>query len=391
MRYLTSKNLPKLEFSGPNLNIKLSETHHGSRFKKKILFLLPYPLKESPSQRFRFEQYFGILSEKGYTYTAQTFLDSHNWQLFFKPGRILPKILALFKGFMRRTLALPKSLSYDFVFIHREATPVGPPVIEWLLAKVFRRRIIYDFDDAIWLTDRKDESFFLRTAKWRSKVGSICAWSYKVSCGNEYLCDYASIFNQRVVYNPTTIDTEGWHNPERFVTPSHTPFVNIGWTGSHSTLKYLKEVEPVLNKLQLEHPNVRFIVIADRKPDLSLPRIKFVPWNEATEVDDLMDIDIGIMPLPDDEWAKGKCGFKALQYMALKIPAVIAPVGVNKNIVDNGINGFLASSPEEWYRALETLINDENLRKKMGALGRRTVVDRYSVISNTSSFLSLFG
>lgn len=358
--------------------------------RQKILFLVPYPLKESPSQRFRFEQYFGILTENGYSYSVQSFLDSQNWQLFFKPGKILSKTTALIKGFLKRFFILLKSPLYDFVFIHREAAPVGPPMIEWLLAKLFRRKIIYDFDDAIWLTDRKHESFLLRTAKWRSKVGSICAWSYKVSCGNDYLCNYAKNFNPRVVYNPTTIDTEGWHNPERFIIPSHAPAVNIGWTGSHSTLKYLKEVEPVLNRLQLKYPQIQFIVIADRAPDIALPRLKFVRWSEVTEVDDLMDLDIGIMPLPDDEWAKGKCGFKALQYMALKIPAVIAPVGVNKKIVDHGVNGFLASSPEEWYNALEILIKDETLRKKMGTQSRRTVVDHYSVVSNTSSFLSLF-
>lgn len=351
---------------------------------------MPYPLKESPSQRFRFEQYFQILEKAGYRYSIQSFLDSHNWQLFFKPGRIISKAFVLLKGFARRLFVLVSSPSYDFVFIHREAAPVGPPVIEWLLAKILRRKIIYDFDDAIWLTDRKNESLLLKAAKWRSKVRNICQWSYKISCGNDYLCSFATQFNSRVIYNPTTIDTEHWHNPALYTVKKDTSILTIGWTGSHSTLKYLSDVEPVLKKLQHQYPNVQVIVIADRAPDLSIPLLKFIPWNAATEIEDLMNIDIGIMPLPDDEWAKGKCGFKALQYMALKVPAVISPVGVNTKIVDHGVNGFLANSPEEWYRYLEELINNEALRKKMGVLCRQKVIDHYSVTSNASSFVSLF-
>src|SRR5688500_1091441 len=122
---------------------------------------------------------------------------------------------------------------YDFVFIHREVSPLGPPIFEWILAKVLKKNIIYDFDDAIWLTDRHDESLVFRLLKWRSKVDLICRWSHKVSCGNEYLCRFAANFNNNVVYNPTTIDTENLHNPSFFKQPSgHLDKITIGWTGS---------------------------------------------------------------------------------------------------------------------------------------------------------------
>src|SRR5688572_27299650 len=173
---------------------------------KKILFLVPYPLHESPSQRFRFEQYFGLLRDHGYHYTIQSFLNSDNWKVFFKPGNTVVKAAALATGFAKRLIVVFKSPMYDFVFIHREAAPIGPPIFEWILAKVFGRKIIYDFDDAIWLTDRPSEPWILKVAKWRTKVESICGWSYKVSCGNEYLCSYANQFSSNVVYNPTTIE-----------------------------------------------------------------------------------------------------------------------------------------------------------------------------------------
>lgn len=359
---------------------------------KKILFLVPYPLHESPSQRFRFEQYFALLHAQGYTYTVQSFLNSNNWKVFFKPGKTLTRVRALVVGFAKRMIVLVKSPMYDFVFIHREAAPLGPPVFEWILAKVLRRKIIYDFDDAIWLTDRRREAWIFKLGKWRSKVGYICKWAYKVSCGNEYLVDYAARFNKNAVYNPTTIDTENLHNPGLYY-KSHRPSnkVRIGWTGSHSTLKYLQEIEGVLQNILRDYPDVEFIVIADKAPVLNaVPSLKFIRWNSDTEIKDLLQFDIGIMPLPDDQWAKGKCGFKALQYMALEFPAVASPVGVNSNIIDHGVNGFLCSTPEEWEKALRKLIEDSQLRKIMGVNGRKKILKNYSVISNSVNFLSFF-
>jgi glycosyltransferase involved in cell wall biosynthesis len=360
--------------------------------RKKILFLVPYPLHEAPSQRFRFEQYFTLLNENNYELTVQSFLDSEHWKVFFKPGKPLAKAKALIRGLSKRCIAIFKSPMYDFVFIHREAAPLGPPIFEWVVAKVFRKKIIYDFDDAIWLTDRTDESFLLKLGKWRRKVGSICKWSHKVSCGNAYLCNYAMLFNKNVVYNPTTIDTSDLHNPNIYSKrKNRTDKIRIGWTGSHSTLKYLHEIEHILAGILKRYSNVEFVVIADKRPSLTmLSSLIFLPWNFESEIRDLMTIDIGVMPLPDDPWAQGKCGFKALQYMALALPSVISPVGVNSIIVADGINGYLCKTPQEWERALIKLIEDPELRERIGMEGRKRVVSAYSVVSNSSNFVSLF-
>ncbi len=357
---------------------------------KKILFLVPYPLEQAPSQRFRFEQYFSILKHNGFTYSVQSFLSTDNWQLFFKPGNPINKAWALLSGFVSRLGCIATAKEYEFIFIHREVAPIGPPVFEWVLAKILKKKIIYDFDDAIWLTDRSREPALMRILKWRSKVKYICKWSFKVSCGNDYLCDFARNYNERVVLNRTTIDTQHRHNPDLFQSANIREKITIGWTGSHSTLKYLEEVEPVLQKIEREFPVIQVLVIADQKPDLNLRFPLFIPWNEKTEIEDLLKFDIGIMPLPDHEWAKGKCGFKALQYMALRIPAVVSPVGVNVIIIDDGENGFLCSTLDEWEQSLTTLIRDTVLRKKMGESGRRKVINHYSVLSNSSNFLSLF-
>ena len=357
--------------------------------QKKILFIVPYPLGEAPSQRFRFEQYFEILKINRFEFEVQSFLSSDNWRVFYNRGSIPSKILALLSGFVKRFILLFSIPRFDFIFIHREAVPVGPPVVEWIIAKIFRKKIIYDFDDAIWMTDNKNESPLAKIIRWRSKVSAICKWSYKISCGNDYLRNFAARFNSQAILNPTTINTESHHSPSGFQNMRQGN-ITIGWTGSHSTLKYLSEIETVLMKLENDFPQISFTVIADRIPDLKLKSLKFIPWNEKTEVSDLSSIDIGIMPLPNDEWVKGKCGFKALQYMAMEIPSVVSAVGVNTSIVIHNQNGFLASNVDEWYDSLKQLIESPSLRKKFGIAGRSTVVNHFSVQSNSSNFLSLF-
>jgi glycosyltransferase involved in cell wall biosynthesis len=355
----------------------------------KILFLIPYPLEQSPSQRFRFEQYFQTLSRNGISYQTQSFLDKDEWKVFFSPGNLLQKSFALLAGFAKRFTILFKLHRFDFVFIHREVTPVGPPFFEWLIAKLFRKKIIYDFDDAIWLTDRKQEGIALRVLKWRNKVSSICRWSYKVSCGNEYLCEFARKYSKSVTCIPTTIDTVGLHNPQLYHKAAGSEII-IGWTGSHSTMKYLKDLEDVLCKLEEKYPNVLVWIISDRMPDLKIPRLVYKPWALNSEIENLAQFDIGIMPLPDDQWAKGKCGFKALQYLALGIPCIVSPVGINTQIVSPGKEGFHANTEDEWIEKLSTLIEHPELRTRMGDNGRRKVEADYSVVSNNDFFLSLF-
>ncbi|PZR40098.1 MAG: group 1 glycosyl transferase [Azospira oryzae] len=356
---------------------------------KRILFICPYPTGEAPSQRFRFEQYFQSLQSNQIAFEIQPFLSQKDWRLFYSRGSLYRKAIVLLRGFSRRIVGLRAASAADFVFIHREAAPVGPPIFEWIIAKVFRKKIIYDFDDAIWLTDRPDESLIVRITKWRSKVQQICGMSYRVSCGNSYLSDFASQFTAHAVIIPTTIDTE--HHKLAFDEQSAPDKkITIGWTGSHSTLKYLMNLNTVLKEIERMFAQVRFLVIADQCPVLDLKRLEFREWKRSTEVEDLSEIDIGIMPLPDDEWSKGKCGFKLLQYMALNIPAIAAPVGVNTKIIKQGENGFLCSSVEEWTSSIEHLIHHHELRLTMGQAGRSSVEKNYSVSSNSENFVSLF-
>lgn len=355
----------------------------------KVLFWVPYPKAESPSQRFRFEQYLPLLSQNNIQYKLSTFWDEQAWIILYLPGRTFQKLLGFVRGVLRRVASLFTLASYDYIFIHREAMPLGPPVFEWI-AHLFGKKIIYDFDDAIWLPNTSAENKIAGWLKWHNKVRSICRWSTRISCGNEFLCSYARQYNKNVVFNPTTIDTEHLHNPTLYPIQRDSR-ITIGWTGTHSTLKYLDFLEPIIQSLEQKFPGrIRFLVIANKKPDLKLQSLEFIAWNKATEISDLLRLDIGVMPLTDDIWAKGKCGFKALQYMALGVPCVISPVGVNSKIVDDGATGFLASTEAEWTEKLEKLMADESLREAMGRKGREKVEAEYSVNSNAANFIRLF-
>lgn len=353
---------------------------------QKILFIYPYPAGTAPSQRFRFEQYLDDLPKDRFIIKKAGFLDHKTWNILYKPGNYLQKTGGILWGFIKRWALMLQVGSFHFVFIHREAAPIGYPLFEWIIARIWRKKIIYDFDDAIWLANTSSQNSLAARLKFHKKTSFICKWAHKVSVGNHYLGDYARQFNPNVVYNPTTIDTVNLHNQIK-AQPSTKPV--IGWTGTHSTLPYLKMLEPVLQKLETEH-DFSFQVIANQAPQLNLQSLVYIPWNKNTEIDDLLNFNIGVMPLTNDQWAKGKCGFKALQYMALGIPPLVSPVGVNTGIVTHQKNGFVCTTPEEWYQALVQLLESSKLREKLGKEARATVEASFSVKANQNNFVLLF-
>jgi glycosyltransferase involved in cell wall biosynthesis len=352
----------------------------------KILFIVPYPLGKAPSQRFRFEQYFPILKSHGIRYEVRPFLTEQIWEILYQPGRFFRKALAILGGILKRMSLLFKLKQYDYLFIHREAAPIGPPIFEWVAAKILRKKIIYDFDDAIWIPNFSEANSVFSFLKGYPNVKHICRWSYKISCGNDYLCRFAANYNPSVWYNPTTIDTENLHNRIR---DHHNAKLVIGWTGSHSTIRYLDDIIPILANLEKSY-DFEFLVISDVAPEFPLRSLKYIRWNKGNEINDLLRINIGIMPLLDDKWAKGKCGFKALQYMSLGIPALVSPVGVNTRIVDHGVNGYICHNAEEWHTSIEKLLLNREDLIRLASNTRRKIEEAYSVKSNTENFLKLF-
>ncbi len=347
---------------------------------------MPYPHGKSPSQRFRFEQYLDILKEQGFKFSLHPFYTDKTWEILHWEGHTFSKIIRVVWAFFIRFFQIFKSIRYNFVFIHREVAPIGPPILEWIIAKVLRKKIIYDFDDAIWLPNYSEANTKFQKLKYYTKVNGIMKWATKISAGNQYLVDYAKQFNQNSIINPTTIDTENYHNPALYSTKNEK--VVIGWTGTHTTAKYLDFLVPIIEKLSEEF-DFEFQVISNEVPSFDLSNLKFIKWNKESEIQDLLNFTIGVMPLTDDKWAKGKCGFKALQYMALGVPAIASPVGVNNEIIDHGKNGFLCSTEHQWYEALYYLLANPEETKKMHNNARQKIIDNYSVISNTNNFIKL--
>lgn len=353
---------------------------------KHILFIHPYPKGTAASQRFRFEHYYLSLQEEGFTIKTASFLDDKTWDILYKKGNASKKILGVFKGFLNRIKLLFTLKKYDYIFIHREATPLGFPFVEWWISKILKRKYIFDFDDAIWLPNTTSENKIIAFLKFHNKTKLICKWAFKVSVGNEYLANFAKEYNQNISIQATVVDTNFWHKE---IKNQKTQELIIGWTGTHSTLKYLNSLIPILQKLSPKY-TFKFLVIADKKPDFKLNNLVFCQWNKTTEIQDLLKMNIGVMPLEDNQWTKGKCGFKAIQYMSLGIPALASPVEINQKIIEHQRNGFLCKTTEDWEKYLELLLKDENLRIEMGKEARKKIVNHYSVSSQTKNFNSLF-
>lgn len=352
----------------------------------KVIILCPYPIGEAPSQRFRVEQYLSWLGTQHIHTTSYPFLSSRAWKIFYQSNKPLSKSFQILLGFIRRFMLLARLIYVDFVFIHREATPVGPPIIEWLIAKVLRKRIIYDFDDAIWLPNYSKQHRFIHRLKAYWKVKFIIRWAFRVSVGNDYLAKYASMYNQRVVVIPTTIDMD-YHALPHSINRQKNPI--IGWTGTHTTVEYLKPIVPALEQLAAIHA-FEFVVISNEPPNFSIPKLRFVRWNKYTEIEDLSQFSMGIMPLEDTEWAKGKCGFKALQYMALGIPTIADNVGVNSSIITHGLDGFIATNREDWFEYMNSLLSEPSLGKILGANAQTCIRNRFSVQANKEKYSALF-
>ena len=339
----------------------------------RVLALMPGLYDTSPGQRYRLEQWEPLLRERGVEITWAPFEDDELHSIVYKPGRMGKKLQLVTRNLARRLSTINRARKYDLVYILREAALLGPPVFERLLHQQ-RVPFVFDFDDAIFVSYRSPSNGYLSYLKFASKTKTICRLASHVMVGNPYLAEYAGAVNDNVTVIPTTIDTVKYR-----VSPPKTTDgpITIGWTGSFSTVQHLDTLRGALKKLA-ETEKFRLRVIGTPTYELSSVDVEAMQWRAATELEDLRAIDIGVMPLPDDNWSKGKCGLKALQFMALGIPTICSPVGVNTDIIQDNENGFLAMSESEWVDKLTRLLRDAELRRRLGDAGRVTVEQRYS-------------
>lgn len=361
---------------------------------KKILIIADHRLNRSPSQRYRFEQYLNYFKENGFDWELSEIISQKDDKVFYSSGNYFKKAWILFKSLFIRLNDLRRAKQFDVIFIQREALLLGSSYFEKQFFK--RHKVIFDFDDSIWLLDTSPENKKFEFLKNPDKTKINIAHAHRVIAGNSFLANYAKQFNPNTIIIPTTIDTD-FHKPLKkdFGSAQSTETlvekkIVIGWSGSISTIKHFEIAIPALKKIQDKYPNkIEIHVIG--QGSYSNPEINVIckNWSSQTEVDDLNCFDIGIMPLPNDEWVKGKCGLKGLSYMACGVATVMSNVGVNSDIIEHGKNGYLAQTEQEWVDCLSLLIENNDLRHKIGQAGRETVVKNYSVNAHKDTYLGV--
>jgi glycosyltransferase involved in cell wall biosynthesis len=339
-----------------------------------MLVLSPFP-EEAAGTRYRITHYIPYLRTQGFDVTVDSFFTPAFFRFLYAKGQYLRKALRFTGLAARRLLTAARARRYDLVFIYREAFPVGPPLVERYLA-ARGAAIVLDFDDAIFLPNASEANWFVASLKYVRKVATLVKLSTRVIVGNDYLARFARAHNPAVTTIPTCVDTT------RFLpraSPRAVGPLVVGWIGSPTTTPYLSTLADVFRAVAARRPFVLRVSGAAGPLEFDGVDLRIEPWSIEREVELFNTCDVGVYPLTDDDWAQGKCGFKAIQFMACGVPVVASPVGVNRAIIEDGVNGFLAATPEEWVDKLERLLADPDLRARFGAAGRRTVEERYSL------------
>lgn len=338
----------------------------------RLLFLVYHPVSDA-SSRYRIYQYINYLEENGIRCTVKPLIHPALFKYLSTRGNYLKKTLSFFFCSLRRFVDILTTPLYSGVVVQKALYPVGPLFPERLLF-LLTKKVIFDFDDAIYLYPPHIHRLIARL-KRPKKVNFILKHSKQVLAGNPYLAEYAKRFNPNVAVVPTVINMGRYRMPKQSVHSTNS--LSIGWIGSRDTSFYLKSLSEVLTEVSKKY-KIILKVIGVEDFTLEGVEVKAKKWSYETEIMEIKRFDIGICPLPDDDWTRGKCGLKVLQYMAAGIPTICSPVGVHKKIIQDGINGFLAGSEQDWIEKLSTLIEDDQLRECMGKLGRETVEKRYA-------------
>ena len=358
---------------------------------RRILFLAAYPIEDA-SCRYRIHQFLPYLEQAGYICEVASFCSPELFAVLHRKGKLTLKLARTLQCATRRLIQLRQISKFDVIVIHREAFPFFAPLVEnWIIRR--HPKVIFSFDDAIY-TGHEQVAELAHPRLYRLKHGrrydDVIRHSSHVIAGNRILAEYARRLNRNVSVSvvPTVVDCRKYRFRQLRENPRP---ITIGWMGSRSTAPYLDLTEPALKKLAQTFAGrmrLRFVGAPHYQP--SLPDSSSVPFMLDSEIEELQSFDIGLMPLPDTEWTRGKCAFKAIQYMASGVPVVASPVGVTTDLIHHNANGLLASSAEEWFRELSRLVCDASLRQRLALTARRTIEDSYSLEQWAPRVVELF-
>ncbi|MGR3294291.1 MAG: glycosyltransferase family 4 protein [Candidatus Scalindua sp.] len=300
---------------------------------------------------------------------------------YLKEHGVQATVLPFPKGFFAKLKVFKSANQYDILFLQRKRFSVL-----WL--KYIRknaRKIVYDFDDSVMYRNSKavNPESNTRVKMFKNIVNA----SDHVIAGNEFLQKNTTLYTHNVTIIPSPIDISLY--PQKTYSEK-SDSITLGWVGAHGSIHYLEKMRPIFETLGKRNDKLRLKIVCDTFFDCENMVVDKKQWTEKDEVADIQSFDIGLMPLMDDPWSHGKCGLKILQCLATGVPVICSPAGINREIVEDGVHGFWANTDEEWIEKLEILINDHELRKKMGIAGRERVVERYSLKANAPRMLKIF-
>jgi glycosyltransferase involved in cell wall biosynthesis len=345
----------------------------------RVLALASYPV-ETASSRYRITQFIEPLARRGIDVTFSPFLDAALFADLYTPGRLLRSSPRLLAATLRRFAAIVRATRADVVFVQREAMLFGAPFIEWAIARVLRRPMILDLDDATWLPFHSPVYGRLAALlKGTGKTERLIRWSRTVTCGNPNIAADVLARGAEAVLVPSAVDPRVFHPRE---TTHEVPV--IGWIGTHTTYPFLERLMPLFDQLAGEH-RFELKIIGSGREDVDAQ-----PWSMATEAEDFRSFDIGVYPLINDDWNARKSALKAVQYMASGVPFVMSPVGVCATMGVPDETHFLAANDEEWVTALRRLLTDEALRRSMGQAGRAFAEEHHSLERAADSLAAVF-
>jgi glycosyltransferase involved in cell wall biosynthesis len=354
--------------------------------KKKILVICPFPQGVAAGQRLKYEQYFDHWQKNGYEISVSSFMDMPLWKIVYQPGHYLGKFFGTLRGHFRRLGDIFRIGRYDLVYVFMWVTPFGTSFFERVV-RALSKRLIFDLEDNILVKQVNNANPFLGFLKGSGKTRYLIAEADHVITSSPFLNESCLEINKKkeCTYISSSVDTykfvpvNAYNNDQK---------VTIGWTGTFSSKPYLDLLRNVFIELN-KRCEFRLRVIGNFQYELLGIDLQVIQWTKETEVEDLQGIDIGVYPLVNDEWVLGKSGLKAIQYMAFGLPTVATNTGTTPRIIQQMENGWLVNSDQEWVDALETLINNPAVRRKLGEAARSTVLENYSTHVIKSKYLKI--
>jgi glycosyltransferase involved in cell wall biosynthesis len=342
----------------------------------RVVALASYPV-EAASSRYRILQFIDPLEERGIDVTFKSFLDSNLFTALYEPKKLIPRLPLLALRALGCVAGAWRAARADVVFVQREAMLAGPPVVEWIAARLLRRPLVLDLDDATYIA--YESPVYGRAAsllKWPSKTDKLIRWARVVVCGNPNIAAHARALGAEAVVVPTVVDLRVFKPLDAL--PHDVP--TLGWIGTHGTFPFLERLLPLFERLARER-RFRLTIVGSGRAEVRVPGVEVDcrPWRLDREADDFRALDAGVYPIADDAWSAGKSGFKAVQYMACGVPFVMSPVGVCASMGVAGETHFLATTDDEWLDALRRLLGDAELRRRMGRAGRAFAEAHYAM------------